>query len=134
MPVVRKNGSKQSFVFFRQRKNFTVEENNKKICDICVNATDELPKFSCRSCCDKLVQLNKSVEEFEALCKKVVKPFKCAPLHEPYPSFPEMLKSVREKINLGEFFRWLERHKTLLARGLPVVPENEESESSDADH
>ncbi|XP_074606463.1 uncharacterized protein LOC141859518 [Acropora palmata] len=46
----------------------------------------------------------------------------------------QMLKSVREKINLGEFFRWLERHKTQLARGLPVVPENEESESSDADH
>ena len=69
MPVVRKNGSKESFVFIRQRKNFTVEENNKKICGICVNATDELPKFSCRSCCDKLVRLNKSVEEFAALCK-----------------------------------------------------------------
>ena len=41
----------------------------KKICDICVNATDELPKFSCRSCCDKLVRLNKSVKEFAALCK-----------------------------------------------------------------
>lgn len=64
---------------------------------------------------------------------RLLKPFKCAPLHELYPSFPEMLKSVREKINLGEFFRWLERHKTQLARGLPVVPENEESESSDAD-
>ena len=69
MPVVWKNGSKESFVFFRQRKNFTVEENNKKNCDICVNATDELPKFSCRSCCDKLVRLNKSVEEFASLCK-----------------------------------------------------------------
>ena len=69
MPIVRKNGSKESFVFFRQQKNFTVEENNKKICDICVNASDELPKFSCRSCCDKLVRLNKSVEEFAALCK-----------------------------------------------------------------
>ena len=41
----------------------------KKICDICVNATDELPKFSCRSCCDKVVRLNKSVEEFAGLCK-----------------------------------------------------------------
>lgn len=41
----------------------------KKNCDICVNATDELPKFSCRSCCDKLVRLNKSVEEFAGLCK-----------------------------------------------------------------
>ena len=62
-----------------------------------------------------------------------LRPFNCIPLHEPHPSFPEMLKSVREKINLGEFYRWLERHKRQLSRGLPVVPENEQSESSDAD-
>ena len=64
---------------------------------------------------------------------RLLKPFKCVPLHEPHPSFPGMLKSVREKINMGEFFCWLERHKRQLVRGLPVVPENEESESSDAD-
>ena len=70
MPVVRKNGSKESFVFFFDSgKTLQLKKIIKKICDICVNATDELPKFSCRSCCDKLVRLNKSVEEFAALCK-----------------------------------------------------------------
>ena len=64
---------------------------------------------------------------------RLLRPFKCDPMHEPYPSFPDMLKSVREKIDLGEFLRWLENHKRQLARGQSVVPENEESESSDAD-
>ena len=50
-------------------KTLQLKKIIKKICGICVNATDELPKFSCRSCCDKLVRLNKSVEEFAALCK-----------------------------------------------------------------
>ena len=35
--------------------------------------------------------------------------------------------------DLGEFLLWLENHKRQLARGQFVVPENEESESSDAD-
>ena len=64
---------------------------------------------------------------------RLLRPFKCDPMHEPHPSFPVMLKSVREKIDLGEFLRWLENHKRQLARGQSVVPENEESESSDAD-
>ena len=64
---------------------------------------------------------------------RLLRPFKCDPMHEPHPSFPDMLKSVREKIDLGEFLRWLENHKRQLARGQSVVPENEESESSDAD-
>ena len=64
---------------------------------------------------------------------RLLQSFKCIPLHEPHLSFPEMLKSVRHKINLGELFRGLERHKTQLARGLPTVPEGEESESSEAD-
>ena len=63
---------------------------------------------------------------------RLLRPFKCDPMHEPYPSFPDMLKSVREKIDLGEFLHWLENHKRQLARGQSVVPENEESESSDA--
>ena len=64
---------------------------------------------------------------------RLLRPFKCDPMHEPHPSFPDMLKSVREKIDLGEFLHWLENHKRQLARGQSVVPENEESESSDAD-
>ena len=36
---------------------------------------------------------------------RLLRPFKCDPMHEPYPSFPDMLKSVREKIDLGEFLR-----------------------------
>ena len=54
-------------------------------------------------------------------------------IHEPHPSFPVLLKSVREKIDLSEFLRWLENHKRQLARGQSVVPENVESELSDAD-
>ena len=54
-------------------------------------------------------------------------------MREPHPSFPDMLKSIREKIDLGEFLRLLENHKRQLARGQSIVPENEESESSDAD-
>ena len=64
---------------------------------------------------------------------RLLRPFKFDPMHEPYPSFPDMLKSVREKIDLGEFLHWLENHKRQLARGQSVVPENKESESSDAD-
>ena len=63
----------------------------------------------------------------------LLRPFKCDPMHEPHLSFPDMLKSVREKIDLGEFLHWLENQKRQLARGQSVVPENEESESSDAD-
>lgn len=58
-----------------------------------------------------------------------LKPFNCNPPHEPHPSFTEMCKSIREKLNLIDFFHWLEKHKRRLARGLG--PENEESESSD---
>ena len=29
------------FCFFRRRKGFTVKENHFKICDVCVNGTDE---------------------------------------------------------------------------------------------
>ena len=64
---------------------------------------------------------------------RLLRPFKCNPMHEPHPSFRVMLKSVREKIDLGEFLLSLENSKRHLARGQSVVPENEESESSDAD-
>ena len=47
---------------------------------------------------------------------RLLRPFKCDPMHEPHPSFPVMLKSVREKIDLGEFLRWLENHNRQLAR------------------
>ena len=46
---------------------------------------------------------------------RLLRPFKCDPMHEPHPSFPVMLKStVREMIDLGEFLRWLENHKRQL--------------------
>ena len=64
-----KTAQRKVLFFSDSRKTLQLKKIIKKICDICVNASDELPKFSCRSCCDKLVRLNKSVEEFAALCK-----------------------------------------------------------------
>ena len=64
-----KTAQRKVLFFSDSGKTLQLKKIIKKICDICVNATDELPKFSCRSCCDKLVRLNKSVEEFAALCK-----------------------------------------------------------------
>ena len=63
-----KTAQRKVLVFSDSGKTLQLKKIIKKICDICVNATDELPKFSCRSCCDKPVRLNKSVEEFAALC------------------------------------------------------------------
>ena len=64
-----KTAQRKVLFFSDSRKTLQLKKIIKKICDICVNASDELLKFSCRSCCDKLVRLNKSVEEFAALCK-----------------------------------------------------------------
>ena len=58
-----------------------------------------------------------------------LKPFHCNPPHEPHPSFTEIRKSVREKLNMNEYFCWLETHKGRLARGLG--PESDDTESSD---
>ena len=42
---------------------------------------------------------------------KLLKPFNCNPLHEPHPSFTEIRKSIREKLNINDLFQWLTKHK-----------------------
>ena len=62
---------------------------------------------------------------------RLLKPFNCSPLHEPHASFPDIAKSIREKLNMNDLFQWLEKHKRRLARGLG--PENEDVQSPDED-
>ena len=63
--------------------------------------------------------------------QRLLKPFNCNLPHEPYPSFTEIRKSIREKLSINDLFQWLTKHKRWLAQGLG--PENEEPESSDED-
>ena len=40
-----------------------------KLCEIVVSESDELPKYCCRSCCDKVTRLNRNIEAFASTCK-----------------------------------------------------------------
>ena len=44
-----------------------------KICEICVEEDDELPKVSCRNCFEKLLRLNKNIQAFSESCKNAQK-------------------------------------------------------------
>lgn len=39
------------------------------LCEIVVSETDELPKYCCRSCYEKLTRLNRNIEAFASTCK-----------------------------------------------------------------
>ena len=61
-----------------ERKNYLFSDAGKspelkrivfKLCEIIVSESDELPKYCCRSCCEKLTRLNRNIETFASTCK-----------------------------------------------------------------
>ena len=44
-----------------------------KLCEIAVSESKELPKYCCRSCCDKVTRLNRNIEAFASTCKAAQK-------------------------------------------------------------
>ena len=65
-----------------ERKNYFFSDAGKslelkrivfKVCEIVVLESDELPKYCCRSCCEKLICLNRNNEEFASTCKAAQK-------------------------------------------------------------
>ena len=68
------------------RKNYFFSDSGKalqlkriilRVCEIEVSERDELPKFCCRSCHDKLLRLNKNLEIFASTCKSTQKELEC---------------------------------------------------------
>ena len=64
------------------RKNYFFSDSGKalqlkriilRVCEIEVSERDELPKFCCRSCDDKVLHLNKNLEIFASTCKSTQK-------------------------------------------------------------
>ena len=64
------------------RKNYFFSDSGKalqlkriilRVCEIEVSERDELPKFCCRSCHDKVLRLNKNLEIFASTCKSTQK-------------------------------------------------------------
>ena len=44
-----------------------------KLCEIVLSESDELPKYCCRSCYEKLTRLNRNIEAFASTCKAAQK-------------------------------------------------------------
>ena len=64
------------------RKNYFFSDSGKalqlkriilRVCEIEVPERDELPKFCCRSCHDKVLRLNKNLEIFASTCQSTQK-------------------------------------------------------------
>ena len=64
------------------RKNYFFSDSGKalqlkriilRVCEIEVSERDELPKFCCRSCHDKVLRLNKNLEIFASTCQSTQK-------------------------------------------------------------
>ena len=60
-----------------ERKNYFFSDAGKslelkrivfKLCEIVVSESNELPKYCCRSCCDKVTHLNRIIEAFASSC------------------------------------------------------------------
>ena len=68
--AIRKN-----YFFSDAGKSLELKRIIFKLCEIVVLETDELPKFCCRSCYEKLIRLNKNVEAFALKCKTAQKAF-----------------------------------------------------------
>lgn len=50
--------------FAEAGKSQRLKDIVSKECGVCVEETDDLPKFCCRSCHDKVVRLNNNIESF----------------------------------------------------------------------
>lgn len=65
-----------------ERKNYFFSDAGKslelkkivfRLCEIVVSESDKLPKYCCRSCCEKLTRLNRNIEAFASTCKAAQK-------------------------------------------------------------
>ena len=66
--VVRRPWEKNYF-FNDSGKALQLKRIILRVCEIEVSERDELPKFCCRSCHDKVLRLNKNLEIFASTCK-----------------------------------------------------------------
>ena len=64
----------RKFYFFSDNgKSIQLKRIVSKVCEVLVDGTDELPKFCCRSCYDKVLRLNKNIEALTEVCRKTQK-------------------------------------------------------------
>ena len=66
--------SVRKYYFFSEKgKSVQLKKIIWKVCEVQVEESDELPRFCCRSCYDKLLRLNKNSEAFAEVCRKTQK-------------------------------------------------------------
>ena len=65
--------SRKNYFFSDSGKALQLKRIILRVCEIEVSERDELPKFCCRSCHDKLLRLNKNLEIFASTCKSTQK-------------------------------------------------------------
>ena len=70
--VVRRPWEKNYF-FSDSGKALQLKRIILRVCEIEVSERDELPKFCCRSCHDKVLRLNKNLEIFASTCQSTQK-------------------------------------------------------------
>ena len=71
--VVRRKREKTIYFFSDSGKALQLKRIILWVCEIEVSDTDELPKFWCRSCHDKVLRLNKNLEIFASTCQSTQK-------------------------------------------------------------
>ena len=65
--------TRQNYFFSDSGKALQLKRIILRVCEIEVSERDELPKFCCRSCDDKVLHLNKNLEIFASTCKSTQK-------------------------------------------------------------
>ena len=64
---------RKTYFFSDTGKSLDLKRIVLKLCEIVVSESDELPKYCCRSCCEKLTRLNRNIEAFASTCKATQK-------------------------------------------------------------
>ena len=64
---------RENYFFSDAGKSLELKRVVFKLCEIIVSESDELPKYCCRSCCEKLTRLNRNIETFASTCKAAQK-------------------------------------------------------------
>ena len=65
--------ARKNYFFSNSGKALQLKRIILRVCEIEVSERDELPKFCCRSCHDKVLRLNKNLEIFASTCKSTQK-------------------------------------------------------------
>ena len=65
--------SRKNYFFSDSGKALQLKKIILRVCEIEVSERDELPKFCCRSCHDKVLRLNKNLEIFASTCQSTQK-------------------------------------------------------------